>query len=248
MLSKNKIKQIHALSLLKHRKAMRLFTAEGSRLVLDFLESDSRKVKELFASPEWLKTHGNRYPEVIKHEVTGQEMKKISNLKTPSEVLAVIAMPDEDKTVSVEPGKWYLALDGIRDPGNLGTIIRTAEWFGIDTIFCSADTVDVFNPKVVQATMGSLSRVSIVYTGLTELFQKYKNIPVYGTLLEGIDISGIKNPEQGIILIGSEAQGISKELIPHINYRITIPPAETSKAESLNASIAAAVVCYALLR
>ena len=144
---------------------------------------------------------------------------------------------------------YVLALDDIRDPGNLGTIIRTADWFGIQDIVCSTETVDAFNPKVVQATMGSLARVRVHYTDLASYFEtKPSGLNIFGAVLDGEDIRQVPKPGKGILLIGSEAHGISETFYPFIDHRIRIPSAETSGAESLNAAVATALVCYTFLK
>ncbi len=247
MIGKSKIKFLTSLRENKYRKIHRAFIAEGNTLVKDFM-SGKRIVKEVFALKSWIEREGDKYHGIKIEEVTVAEMKKISNLKNPSEVLAVVSSAKEDSRETLPQKGWSLVLDGIRDPGNLGTIIRTAEWFGINTVFCSPDTVDAYNPKVVQATMGSLARVKVVYTPLFDLLsEKPPSLTVYGTLLNGEDIRNIKKQSNGAIIIGSEAHGISKEIIPLIDKKVTVIPAAASKAESLNASVAAAIACFALI-
>ncbi len=231
----------------KYRKIHRSFIAEGNTLVNDFLNG-SRNVSEIFALKSWIDKYHNKYPGVDIEEVSEREMKKISNLKNPSEVLAVVSMSKQSEQTSLAQDKWSLMLDGIRDPGNMGTIIRNAEWFGIENIYCSTDTVDAYNPKVVQATMGSLARVKIHYGDIVKLLsEKPAGLTVYGTLLNGEDIRNTEKQNAGIIVIGSEAHGISKDVISLIDKKVKIMPASSSKAESLNASVAAAIVCFALI-
>ena len=248
MISKSKIKFITSLRENKYRKLHHCFVAEGNKLVSDFL-LNGNAIKEIFALKSWTEKYAEKFNNVNVVEVSEVEMKKISNLKNPSEVLAVVAMSDDgENDTPVLPDNWSLVLDGIRDPGNMGTIIRTAEWFGVENIFCSPDTVDVYNPKVVQATMGSLARVKIKYTNLEELLKNNnENITVYGTLLQGEDVKKIEANGKGAIVIGSEAHGISKQILPFIDKKITIIPALSSKAESLNAAIATAIICFALI-
>ncbi len=247
MLGKTKIKFITSLREKKYRKINHCFTAEGSTLVLDFLNSNQRII-EIFATKHWFKNNSVKLNDVKKTEVTISELKKISNLKNPSQVLAIIETNSKKTIERLSANTWTLILDGIHDPGNMGTIIRTAEWFGISSIFCSYDTVDVFNPKVVQASMGSIVRTGIYYTDLKQLLtNKPANLTVFGTILKGNDIRKEKKHKSGAIIIGSEAHGISEELIPLIDKKVSILSAVSSKAESLNASVATAIACFALL-
>jgi TrmH family RNA methyltransferase len=178
--------------------------------------------------------------------ITESELSRISTLSTPQAILAVVQIPQQtDLNIKKLDGSFILALDGVQDPGNLGTIIRTADWFGLNTILCSKDTAEVYNPKVVQASMGSLSRVNIIYTDLGDVFSQI-NIPVYGALLDGKSIYETDFGQEGIILLGNEGNGISEYLIEKINYPITIP--RYGKAESLNVAISASIFCSELRR
>ncbi|MBN2615674.1 MAG: RNA methyltransferase [Bacteroidales bacterium] len=240
MLSKAKIKHIQSLKLNKFRKQHQSFIAEGSTNVLDFINSRAR-VLEVYATEAWTKKHEAVLKGVSVEVVNATDMERISALKHASEVLAVIQIPQHRLPKEIDG--YVLALDDIRDPGNLGTIIRTADWFGIRDILCSPETVDAYNPKVVQATMGSLARVRVHYTPLADYFERKNDIPIFGALLDGEDIRKTEKQGTGILLMGSEAQGISKALYPFIHHRIRIPSAENNGAESLNAAVATALVC-----
>jgi TrmH family RNA methyltransferase len=247
MIGKSKIKFLTSLKETKYRKVHRRFIAEGNTLVIDFLNSGSA-VEGVFALKSWIDKYGDKFPGINIEEISDREMRKISNLKNHSEVLAVVAMSKKREEISLVPDKWSLMLDGIRDPGNMGTIIRAAEWFGVENIYCSTDTVDAYNPKVVQATMGSLARIKIHYASLAKLLsEKPRTLTAYGTFLTGDDIRNVEKGNCGVIVIGSEAHGISNELVPLIDKKITVKPAPSSKAESLNASVAAALACFALI-
>ncbi|MFZ4564735.1 MAG: RNA methyltransferase, partial [Bacteroidales bacterium] len=242
----------------KYREEYDQFIAEGHKLVMDLLNSDFTIVG-LYASADWIVANlpltGKKNIPVF--ETTLQEMKRITSLSTPSPVLAVVTIQDDEfsnpqisKSPNFQIPKLFLALDDIRDPGNLGTIIRIADWFGLSAVYCSQNCVDIYNPKVVQATMGSIARVTVYRCDLASLFAdiaKYKiDIPVYGALLEGESIFSHPLTPYGIILIGNESRGISPELIPFITQKIFIPSfgsTESGKAESLNASVAAAILC-----
>ena len=248
MLSKNKIKHINSLKIGKFRRIFNQFLLEGKKSVLDLLNSDF-EIIEIFACDNWI----NDNCELLKREnidvqkVTEKELTRISTQKTPNEVLAIVKIP-QDKLI---PNDVFfglcIVLDEIKDPGNLGTIIRTADWFGIENIICSENSVDVYNPKVVQATMGSITKVNVYYTQLIEfLSSKPKEIKIFGAVLEGESIYKKQLAENALILIGNESQGISKELLPLIDEKISIPEGVKnfpSNAESLNASIATAIIC-----
>lgn len=251
MLSKSKIKTIASLKLGKYRKQLGLFMAEGSTNVLDFI-AGGLKVEELFATEGWLEKNGKSLKGAICLAVTENDLKKITNLKTPSEVVGIFQIPDNSLPDLNNYDDLAIMLDDIRDPGNLGTIIRTADWFGIRQVICSEKTVDVYNPKVVQASMGSLGRVRVNYCNLEEVIRSKPDfIKVFGAVLNGTNIDEIPKPHRGIIMIGNESRGISKELLKLIDEKITIPNIplpDGSSAESLNASIAAAIIFYEFRR
>jgi len=245
MLSQNKIKFIRSLELKKNRKKHNSFIVEGEKMVMELLKSKINVI-EIFACNKFITNNLNSIENnFIINEISESELKKISNLKTPNEVLAVAKIPN----VSI-PDDYYkdlcLALDNIQDPGNLGTIIRTADWFGIKNIFCSADTVDVYNPKVVQATMGAIFRVNIFYIDLKNFITdaKSKNIKIFGTLLSGNNIYKTKLTDKAVIILGNESKGISKDIENMIENKIKIPQFSTDSntSESLNVSIANAIV------
>ncbi len=242
MLSKNKIKYIHSLELKKNRKAERVFVAEGHKTVGDILGHFPCKL--LMATAEWLKYHSHAHS-VETIEVTGEELSRVSFQKTPQEVLAVFEQPEYAFDINVIKHSLCLALDNIQDPGNLGTIIRLADWFGIEHIFCSNNTADAFNPKTVQATMGAIARIKLHYCSLIELISALKDIPVYGTFLNGENIYNQKLSAHGLIVMGNEGNGVSPEVEHLINKRLYIPnyPPERQTSESLNVAIATAIVC-----
>lgn len=241
-LSKNRIKYIHSLELKKNRKADRVFLAEGPKLVGDLL--GHFPCPFLLATSEWL-SKNRRLPVEKVTEVSEEELARASLQKTPQQVLAVFRQPDDKWDASVIRRSLCLALDDVQDPGNLGTIIRLADWFGIEHIFCSPNTVDVYSPKAIQATMGGIARVKLHYTPLPELIGSLKDTPVYGTFLDGEDMYAQPLSACGLIVMGNEGNGIGKEVEKLINRRLYIPnyPAERATSESLNVAIATAVVC-----
>lgn len=242
MLSKNKIKYIHSLELKKNRKEEGVFIAEGHKLVGDLLGHFPCKL--IVALPNWLEKNPKvTADEII--EVTPDELSRASLLKTPQDVLAIFEQPHYETSTDVMKHSLCLALDDIQDPGNLGTIIRLADWFGIENIFCSHGTVDVYNPKVIQATMGALARVKLHYCDLVKLITSVKDIPIFGTFLDGNNIYGEDLSKNGLIIMGNEGNGVSKEVSQLINKRLYIPNYPTSRetSESLNVAIATAIVC-----
>ncbi len=244
MLSKGNSKYLRSLHQNKFRRKYGQFLAEGTVNVLDFI-SGPLKVIQLYATEKWLTEHQEKFSGVKSEVVSLKEMEMISALKNPSEVLAVVKKPAVALPGISLINNYVLALDNIKDPGNLGTIIRTADWFGIKDIVCSEETVDAYNPKVVQATMGSLARVRVHYTDLiTWMDDKPEDLKVLGAVLHGDDIRKAEKPGKGILLIGSEAHGISKTLYPFIDRPVRIPAAPGAGAESLNAAVATAIVCY----
>lgn len=243
MISKNQIKYIHSLETKKGRNKENAFVAEGPKVVADLMAFMQPQM--IVATEEWYRAN----PTVSNGNgcfvVTEDELRKVSFLQHPQQVLAVFPIKDKQKEAVVEK-KLYLALDGVQDPGNLGTIIRIADWFGITRIFCSRDTADVYNPKVIQATMGSVARVDVVYVDLAELFGSLPDgYPVYGTFLDGEDIYKKTLTSHGIIVMGNEGKGISPAIGELVNNRLLIPnfPKGRDTADSLNVAIATAITC-----
>ncbi len=250
VLSKNQVKFLNSLNLHKFRKLHQQFIAEGSKIVLEFI-TGSFEVVEVYAQNEWIEENTKLLKEkkITVFEVSQNDLQKVSALSTANVVFAVVKMPARKPENEKLFENLVLVLDDIRDPGNLGTIIRTADWFGIKNIVCSVESVDVYNPKVVKATMGSLSRVEVSYTNLVDFLKKTpKGITIYGTLLEGEKIQSKKLADKGVIIIGNESKGISDKLLPYINEKLYIPSFSSSQAESLNASVATAIVCYEFRR
>lgn len=242
MLSKAKIKYIHSLELKKKRREEHAFVAEGPKLVGDLLTSFSCRL--LLASPEWLMAHPDVCADEIM-EVSHEELAKASFQKAPQEVLAVFGQKEYTWDASLPSRTLCLALDDIQDPGNLGTIIRLADWFGIEHIYCSSNTVDAYSPKVVQASMGGLARVRLYYGSLMEFVSTLSNVPVYGTFLNGENIYQQALSKNGLIIMGNEGNGISRNLEALITKRLYIPnfPLGRETSESLNVAVATAIVC-----
>jgi TrmH family RNA methyltransferase len=243
MISKNKIKFIASLSQKKCRDEHNMFVAEGTKLVLDLMLTFN--CNQLVASTEWLCEHPvSDVCEVV--EVTADELKRISNQKTPQGVLAVFSKKESEWDVNALAGKLSLALDEIQDPGNLGTILRVADWFGISDVFCSENTADAFSPKAVQATMGALARVNVHVLDMPRFIDECsRKMPVYGTFMDGESIYSRTLKPNGIIVMGNEGNGISDDVEKYVSDRLLIPnfPVGQLTSESLNVGVATALVC-----
>jgi len=234
MVSKNQIKLITSLQQKKYRKQEQLFFAEGVKVVQELLHSNF-ELQDLFTTKQDFLT----VPKDKVHAISEAELKKISALTTPNTCLAVFKIPKVKEMV--EKG-LIVALDDVRDPGNLGTIIRLCDWFGIETLFCSEESVDIYNPKVVQATMGSISRVNVVYGNL-ETFLSQTKLPIFGTFMDGKNIYQEELPKEGIIIMGNEANGISTSVEKLVSDRIAIPRfGNLQVTESLNVATATAII------
>ena len=241
MLTKAERKLIRSLKLKKYRDQEGLFVVEGVKMVQEALDSTYR-IGAIYVQDKCLFSE-SCYTKLI----TEKEMSEITHLTTPSPALAIIEKCETDlqQTISgIDKSQLYLGLDAIRDPGNLGTIIRIADWFGIKAIFASTDTVDLYNAKVIQASMGALFRVPVLYVELSEVLD-ILNIPVWGTSLHGVSIYETQLSNNGVIIIGNESDGISSVLRQKINHMLFIPSyhSDSQTSESLNAAIATAIIC-----
>ncbi len=249
MVSKNKMKLIKALRHNKYRKLHGLFIAEGHKVVYELLGSNFKAV-EIIATTAWIEEHSKllQGKDVNLSPASQAEIDSLSSLSTPPNVLALIALPDKTSENSLNTKGPMLMLDGINDPGNMGSIIRSADWFGIETIICSPNCVDPFNPKVVQATMGSVFRVKVIEADLPiYLANNALGKNIYGTFLSGKSIYNTVLDPAGIFIVGSESHGISGEVAAFVSERITIP-SFGNKAESLNASVATAILLSEMRR
>lgn len=234
MVSKNQIKLIHSLQQKKYRNAHQLFLAEGVKVIQELLNSNFELVHLLETEAVFPNLTTDK-----KVQIDLSDLKKISALSTPNNCLAVFKIPTPKPLL--EQG-LIVALDDIRDPGNLGTIIRLCDWFGVTHLVCSEQTVDVFNPKVIQATMGSISRVQCHYVDLAQFLSKTQ-LPIYGTAMDGENIYKTSLPKKGILIMGNEANGISDEIFNLVQHRITIPRfGDLQQTESLNVATATAIV------
>lgn len=244
MLSKNEVKYIQSLHHKKGRVREGVFIAEGRKLVLELLQYRPGWLLRLYATPAFFAQWGNQPDGVTYREVTETDLERITFLQTPQEVLAVVQQPPPPPVPLPQTG-WVLALDGIRDPGNLGTLIRLADWFGLAGIYCSPDCVEPWNPKTVQASMGSIFRVPIA-VGLLQDVLAAESRPAVAAGLSGTLLQQFSFPQTGILVIGNEGQGIRPEVLENITQQVHIP--QFGRAESLNAAMAAGIILWEIMR
>jgi len=242
MLTKSQEKYINSLRIKKYREEHKAFVAEGEKLAEEILLSPF-SMQQIVATRQWIDKYAAKmkHPELEVTEVSEPEMNKISELKSPSSVLIVASIPEWEINEDELKNNLSLVLDQIQDPGNMGTIIRIADWFGIPNIFCSEDCADAFNPKTVQATMGSVTRVKVFKKDLVELLKKYSSLPSYAAVLDGKNLFSEHLSSRGFILIGNESKGLSEPLLQLSKTKISIPA--YGKAESLNAAVATGIIC-----
>ncbi|MES1221076.1 MAG: RNA methyltransferase [Bacteroidota bacterium] len=245
MLVKSQVKYIQSLSQKKFRDTEGLFVAEGPKIINELLCAGNVKPHSIFALKGWIDANAAAVKKngSIVTEIGESELKRISFHTTPNQAIAVFYKPVFRKRNVADT--VCLVLDNIQDPGNMGTIVRTADWFGLETIICSENTVDVFGPKTIQSTMGSIGRVEVVYEKPEKLLDKHRNIPAYAATLEGENVFEMKSIKKGFIIIGNESKGISEALLKKAHHRITIP--KKGKVESLNAAVAAGIILSRLI-
>lgn len=247
MLSKNQIKEIQSLQLKKFRDARRLFISEGVKTVSEIINLRPDLLKEIYATPDFIENHQSQIKSLNVTEITEADLKKISLQNTPNNVLAVCHYFGDHKTEFDFKNNFSFYLDDVRDPGNLGTIIRLCGWFGIDTIFCSPSSCDFYNPKVIQSTMGAFLSVKVLYVSLAELTEQRSVKSIYGAVLNGENLYQEKLVN-GLIVIGNEANGISDENLKYVTNAITIPSSQGNNLESLNAAMATSIIASEFFR
>ena len=242
MLSKKEIKDIQSLSQKKFRDELKLFVAEGPKIVSELIQLIPRQIVKLYATKEWIQFNRLSMQTINVVEVNDDELERLSQLQTPNQVIAIIKELSPEKP---DGSLFTLYLDIIQDPGNFGTIVRTADWFGIKNIVCSVGCADLYNPKVVQSTMASIARVNVFYDE-KENWLKEQSIPIYAATLQGSSLYEHSKVEGGILIIGNESKGIRKEILQYATEQITIP--KKGNAESLNAAVATAIILSHLLK
>lgn len=247
MLSKAQVKYIQSLSHKKNRDEEKLFVAEGPKIAAELIAENTPLVKHVYATKLWMDENKNLVKKINEDQLSVIEeadLERISQLATPNRVLVV--MQQFHKSLPIDwASELVVMLDGIQDPGNLGTIIRIADWFGVKHIICSKDCADMYNSKVVQSSMASIGRVNVIYEELEKLLEQQKNNRIYAAVLEGMAVQKISKTNTGILLIGNESKGISEPVLKFANKKITIP--RTGMAESLNAAVATGIILSYML-
>lgn len=244
MLSKTKVKYIQSLGHKKRRDEEQVFIAEGPKIVNELLKEPRVHALEIFALQDWLQQ--NSIPANVEHHmVTQEELEKITQLSTANKVLAIFQQPKVIANIDTN-NKWILLLDGIQDPGNLGTIIRIADWFGIKQIICSHECASIYNTKVIQSSMASIARVDVLVTDLLPWVKDHPSCNYYAAALDGDDLTAMDKLKEGVIMIGNESKGLNPELLTKANLRITIP--RYGQAESLNAAVATGIILSHLIK
>jgi TrmH family RNA methyltransferase len=248
VLSNNQTKLLTALQVKKYRQKYRKFTVEGEKMAAELLAQKRVAVSAVFGLERWAAENAALLQPFLEkfNPVSEGELKKISALTTPNQVLVVAELPDESFTPEILQHDFCFYFDGIQDPGNLGTILRTADWFGIPAVICSPDSADAFAPKVVQASMGAFLRVKIWEMPLEQVLEKIPDLPVVGAVLGGKNIFQTKLPPNGLVVVGNEGRGISPEIENRLTHRLTIPRHLNGGAESLNAAVAAGIFAAAI--
>ena len=247
-LSKNKLKYLRSLKLKKFRQKYNNFIVEGDKIASELLESNSLEIEGIFATEEWINSNSHllyTYTSIT-HVASEPDLKKITLFNTPSQVFVVVRQPNRALPDDFLTKHFTLFLDDIQDPGNMGTILRIADWFGISTVICSENCVDIYNHKVVQSSMGAFLRVNIVISSFDNVYKKYPNLPYYGTVLAGNNLYEETFKEKGVVIIGNEGNGISENIITKLTHKISIPKGKGGGAESLNAAVATGIVCSIL--
>ena len=237
MVSRSQLKYIQSLGQKKYRDEEGVFVAEGPKLVKELIESHV-ELTQVYALNEWIEENKDLLKSVNVTAINETELERTSQLKTPNKVIAIVKKFEVNEPRITE--RISLVLDTIRDPGNLGTIIRIADWFGISQIICSTDCADMYNSKVVQATMGSIARVNVFYTDLPAWLKQRSDVRIYAAMLEGKDVTKMSTIKEGLIIIGNESTGIDKEVLQYSNEKISIP--RKGSAESLNAAVATGII------
>ncbi len=246
-ITKNKLKYIRSLQQKKFRQKYNKFIAEGDKLVLEILQSKRTKIELLVGTADWVQAHASllrQIGEII--PVSERELKQVSALPTPNQALVIAEMLAPEIIPERVQNDWSLYLQTIQDPGNMGTILRIADWFGIQHVFCSFDSADIYNPKVIQSTMGAFLRTQLIRMPFEELTNRFPDLPTYGAVLHGNSIYTHAFPSKGILVMGNESKGLPKDLQAQLDQLITIPAHRVSGMESLNVGVATGIICAAL--
>ena len=241
MLSKNEIKDIQSLSQKKFRDELKLFITEGPKIVGELIELIPHQIEKIYAIEEWMKNRKSSVQTIEMIEISSVELAKLSQLQTPNQVVAIIRKKESKKP---DASLFTLYLDTIQDPGNFGTILRIADWFGIKDIVCSSGCVDLYNPKVIQSTMASVARVNVFYDENDE-WLRHQTVPIFAATLKGTILYEHEKTKEGVLIIGNESKGIRSEILQSAKEKVTIP--KKGGADSLNAAVATGIILSHLL-
>ena len=248
MLTRNTLKYIQSLKQKKFRQMYNNFVVEGEKMATEIILHQGLIIEGIFALAPWIKANRSLLINVdtIIQEISPKDLVRISSLKTPNQVLVVCKVPTHELDLPTINNSLTLFLDDLQNPGNMGSILRIADWFGLPYVFCSKNCVEAFNPKVVQASMGAFLRVKIVPIEFSELVEKVVSLPIFAAVLQGEDVFKTKTPKNGLLVIGNEGAGVSDAVIEQATHLVRIPKGQGGGAESLNAAVAAGILCAAL--
>lgn len=244
-LSINEIKYVRSLGQKKYRQKYNKFVVEGDKMAREILDNQQFVIDAVYALPDWIDKHENFLRNISPRVkvIKSKELARISNLKSPNQVLLIVCQHDEPIDGTTINQKICLYLDSVRDPGNLGTILRIADWFGIPYVFRSHDTVEIYSPKVIQSSMGAFLRVKSPEISLKQLSNQFPEIPIYGAVMNGANVFELRPPSKGIVVVGNEGSGISENNLQFLQHHITIPKGVDGGAESLNVAVAIGIIC-----
>lgn len=249
MLAKNTIKYIQSLKQKKFRQMYNNFVVEGAKMAAEIIQQQGLEIEGIYALPAWIAKNQfllTNFQNIL-HEISRKDLDRISSLKTPNEVLVVCKVPTYELDLPTINNSLTLYLDDLQNPGNMGSILRIADWFGLPYVFCSKHCVESYNAKVIQASMGAFLRVKIVTISFEDLLQKIATIPIFAAVLDGENVFQAKLPSTGLLIIGNEGAGVAPQIIQRANHKIKIPKGQNGGAESLNAAVATGIICSALL-
>jgi len=250
MLTRNTLKYLQSLKQKKFRQMYNNFVVEGEKMATEIIRHQGLVIEGIFALAPWIKSNRSllRDIDTIVQEVSQKDLARISSLKTPNQVFVVCKMPTYNLDLATINTSLTLFLDNLQNPGNMGSILRIADWFGLPYVFCSTNTVEVYNPKVIQASMGAFLRVKIIPIEFADLIERLPELPVFAAVLQGANVFKTDLPNNGLLIIGNEGAGVSNEIIAQASHLIRIPKGPQGGAESLNAAVAAGILCAAILR
>ncbi len=248
MLTRNTLKYLQSLKQKKFRQMYNNFVVEGEKMATEIIQHQGLTLEGIFALAPWIKANRSilRNIDTIVQEISQKDLARISSLKTPNQVLVVCKVPTYELDLATINSSLTLFLADLQNPGNMGSILRISDWFGLPYVFCSKNTVEVFNPKVIQASMGAFLRVKIISMEFSELMKKVPDLPTFAAVLQGKNVFKTDLPKNGLLIIGNEGAGVSEEIIQQASHLIRIPKGQQGGAESLNAAVAAGILCAAL--